>query len=636
MICRGHIRFCTAFVLAALLLLLPGHQQSLAEEWTRVALTNVDGRADLILSSPDGRRFAYLPLDGATPVALPTDFVPQARLHLDSGRWLLLGRIALVGDLAAVVVDGRTATRLLIEPHIASRLYLFHGFKALGNAFLVAYDVEAMIASGRSSKVVKDGVDLFVLDIFENELRLKKIADKMQLAGIDARYTDQQLGNAHILCAQAACLVMSRDTSGELQHVELRRPEWAPRSLVELTVSSGSLRGLFRLDFDDRFRAPPVAGEIIYAECGIWPEGGCKDLPADQLPLGYRPDGGIAAAETCADVETIARKDLLAMPGHGLTYVGMNNHEGRIPWGQIYVLDGMLDVIERLALPQKRFDALRSDMRQRVAMELAWWGLLTQTKTPWLWSRRYSLERADIVSLVHIGRMTRVVGRAESMGLDTPSALQRALAEALTRHDIALEQVKDNQLVYRKGSPFYLDGSNVPWNYQSGWVEGLAAMATFGAVDDASRVAATAMVYDFIKVEIVPRKPDIWQYCAGPCQDGWKSGEGVSVNTPEWEGNKTRTSTAHTSYRAMDARAVLEAMATWKIDGLEWFPRYVKGLVERGWLYPMTMAPLAKHGLRPKLGAAEIASFGRSTIPFDVHNQLWALDAMAAKPGMCE
>ena len=131
------------------------------------------------------------------------------------------------------------------------------------------------------------------------------------------------------------------------------------------------------------------------------------------------------------------------------------------------------------------------------------------------------------------------------------------------------------------------------------------------------------------------RRRDLWNYCSGRCQDGWTATDAVSSNTPVWEGNKTRTATAHISYRTMDARALLDATALWKLNDLGWSASYVRDLVERGRLYPSAAAPLAQFGVRPGLGTDLQLRYGRSTIPYETHSQVWALDAVGRTFAAC-
>ena len=330
--------------------------------------------------------------------------------------------------------------------------------------------------------------------------------------------------------------------------------------------------------------------------------------------------------------------DLTRLPNLGLTFWGMNNHEGRLPWGQVYVLDGMLDVVEKLALGGAGFDAMRAAMAFRLAQEISGWARLAKSREPWFWSRRYSLERADILSVVHLGRMARVAGRAMKAGIKTDPPLEELAAvlhREIMRFDNSVEERAGRQLRLKRGAKFWLDGANAPWNFQSAWIEGLAALEEAGIASGDSKSAAIAMTEDFIAAEISGKRGNLWQYCTGPCQEGWRADSNTSVNTPDWEGNKTRTSTAHVSYRAMDARAVLEAMRVWKLPNLDWFAGYAASLVESGWLYPMVSAPLARHGVAPKLHAGLTGRYGRAAIAFDIHNQIWALDQIAKNPGGC-
>jgi hypothetical protein len=199
--------------------------------------------------------------------------------------------------------------------------------------------------------------------------------------------------------------------------------------------------------------------------------------------------------------------------------------------------------------------------------------------------------------------------------------------------DRSVERLGSEQLFLKHGAPFWLDGANTPWNYQSGWIEGLAELQSVKPASPELQEAVRKMIASFIAVEITEKRPHIWQYCAGVCQEGWSSASRTSVNTPIWEGNKTRTSTAHISYRTMDVRAVLEAMKAFGDAAPSWFPAYALGLIEQGWIYPMGAASLRRFGLSPVLSPTLIAAYGRAATPFDIHNQIWALDAAVKRLG---
>lgn len=568
---------------------------------------------------------------------LPIGVVPQQALALGRDR-LLLARQALAGNWRAFRLDtGGHVAELAVDPELGRRLLLMHGFRAGNDLFAVAYDVEGTIAAGRSGSVVRDGMDLYRVDVIDSRLSLTQVIDKSALGGLDNAFRDMAIPDGHLVCGQSGCWrLRMRDGVMSADEAMVMPKGWAGFVQIELFMRDGEARALLRRDDDDRFTQPPVAGSVTYRDCPVLRDDGCIDLPPDRLPSGVTARGEISYVEACADVSAMLERDLTRLPNGGLTFWAMNNHEGRIPWGQVYVLDGMLDVAEGKVLKSAAFDGLRDAMLRRVALEVASWGRLADTESPWLWSRRYSIERRDIVSVVHLGRMARLAARLLALQPDLKAPLDpllHALRRELGSFERTIEVAGERQLRVKRGADFWLDGGNAAWNIQNAWIEGVAALDRLGPGLTASRPLAGSLVEDFIATEIAPLRPDIWQYCAGRCQEGWMAAESISVNKPDWEGNKTRTSTAHASYRAMDARAVLEAMRLWNLPGLAWFPDYVRGLVERGWLYPMVGAPLSEHGITPVLHPALVGRYGRAAIPFDIHNQIWALDQIARSLG---
>ena len=570
---------------------------------------------------------------------LPADFVPQAIVSADAVNLLAIGRRALHSELQIyrLAVAGRDVQRVFIEPDIARRLVFMHAFATRAALIAIVYDTEETVASGRSGSVVRDGVDLYTLEIRSGKAQFSRLVDKAPIAGLDNAFRDIAVGDDHFVCAQSGCIQLAQGKSDRtLTASVLRPPQWNGYAQVELFVRDGQARAILRRDEDDRLAPSGAAGVANYRDCPITGGDACIDLPGDRLPSGVDARGRIAYASSCDEVTAILKKDLSRLPAMGLPFWAVNNYEGRIAWGQIYVLDGLLDLASGLALPGPRFNDVRNLARRRVELEVAYWSRLAATAEPWFWSRRYSLERANLLSVLHLGRMARVAQRSLAVA-DNPAtrALLSSLRDEMQGFTHSLEEPQGPSLFLRKGMPFWLDGSNAPWNYQSGWIEGIAALDRVGLASAESRAAAIAMLRQFVATEIEPRRPDLWNYCSGRCQDGWTATDAVSSNTPVWEGNKTRTATAHISYRTMDARALLDAAALWKLDDLGWSASYVRDLVERGRLYPSAAAPLAQFGVRPGLGTDLQLRYGRSTMPYETHSQVWALDAVGRTFAAC-
>jgi hypothetical protein len=623
-----------AFVLMSVVFLL-AHPQTAEAKPERVPFTITSATGGQAEISFDRSFSAFSVTREAETWSLPPDVVPQALLPLDSG-YLLLARQSLAGQWRVFQLSDHGSIReFSVDPELGRRLLLMHAFVAGDEYFAVVYDVEGTIASGRSGSVTRDGMDLYRIQIDRDQLALTQVIDKSALGGLDNAFRDIAIDGGHLVCGQSGCWKL-RLVNGVMAAEEgLIAPKaWAGFIQLDVFIRGNEPRALLRRDDDDRFTPPPAIDAVIYRDCPILREGDCIDLPRGKVPVNIDANGAVQFISSCTDIAAVLQRDLARLPNSGLTFVGMNNYEGRIPWGQVYVLDGLADVVERLALNGKAFDSLRQAALVRLEMDIAFWAELAKGAAPGFLSRRYSLERADILSSLHQARAARVMARIQALAPDArmASALNRIGADLLDLK-ATIESVDPTGMAVKKGVRFWFDGGNAPWNFQSGWIEGLVALHRSG-IDVSSRKAdARAMIHSFIATEIGVRRPNLWQYCAGRCQEGWTAADNVSVNTPNWEGNKTRTSSAHVSYRSMDARAILDAKATWQMSEYDWFGGYVRDLVEQGWLYPMVGAPLSQFSERPKLHAGLVGRYGRASIPFDIHNQIWAFDQMARDMG---
>lgn len=609
-----------------------------ADKWSEIPFARFKGAVSVEVS-PTGDHLALADTSGRA--VLPTGFVPQAVMGIGPDAKLVLGRQGLEGTFRAIRLAKRgETTDLAIAGDLASEILLLHAFSARGRNFAIVYNTVETMPSGRSATTVIDGVDLYEMVVTGDELQLSIVVSKLSLAGLDNAFFDAPAGEGHVACAQAGCILLQFSVdNGPGLSVEIVQPKlWHGYALVELGHRSTGVVALLRRLDDDRFTPPPAPDDPVYKICQVRAGGACEMVPAGLLPMGFTGSGELRFSASCVDLAGVLQNDLLRVPNGGLIFFGVNGYEGRIPWAQVYVLDGLLDLVEGLALKGREFDSLREAARTRIAAELVWWERLAQSDSPWLWSRRYSLNRADIASVVHLGRMARVASRAVMLQVVSSGAigvLLETLRSELVQPDRVIERVVGGQLKIRKGVPFWLDGSNTPWNFQSGWIEGVVAMDTLFEVSSSIVDTLWTMTFGFVDSAISRDRPHVWEYCSGPCNDGWTEDEDISVNTPNWAGNKTRTSTAHVSYRTMDARAVLDAISFYNRKDLSWFPGYVNRLVEQGWLYPMVAAPLANFELTPHLSPALVGMYGRSAMPFEIHNQIWALDQAAKDLGGC-
>jgi hypothetical protein len=114
-----------------------------------------------------------------------------------------------------------------------------------------------------------------------------------------------------------------------------------------------------------------------------------------------------------------------------------------------------------------------------------------------------------------------------------------------------------------------------------------------------------------------------WLYWWGPAKDGWTKGDGVSVNTPDWQGDGENVALAR--YRTFDAIAVL--CAARRFPGviaddalLDYFTR----AVEEDGLEPFLIPYLRMHKRYPKLNETTVVYHLRVDSQPDWRNAVWS------------
>src|SRR4029079_16656760 len=94
-------------------------------------------------------------------------------------------------------------------------------------------------------------------------------------------------------------------------------------------------------------------------------------LPHDLKLVRGRID--TSRATTFIQLLEVLRKDLEHNPLSGVMELGSNNYEGRIPWSQVYYLNGLLDLIA-LSLTDSRsarlFQPLIAAAKRRLDLEM--------------------------------------------------------------------------------------------------------------------------------------------------------------------------------------------------------------------------------------------------------------------------
>lgn len=380
----------------------------------------------------------------------------------------------------------------------------------------------------------------------------------------------------------------------------------------------------------------------IQTDTGLIRDFGAKDGIPWGLRVSESGDLAWSIAVTPPQRGELLAFDLSRAQNSGLLELGSNNVEGRIPWSQIYYLNGLIDLLIVAARDDywyETYGPLLPLVRERVALELA---ILDRvlSSAPGFRTRAFTVGRVPALFAV---QTIRLLGLLERYANEVPGAVpsihlshwRRAVFELRGHIEIVRSGGESDRwiapgvryLAWPKGSAFPFDGLPVPFNHQNEWAWSLFETAR---VDPAwanhpSLLIGEDVIRIFQKHVLTDQRfpgDGRWPYWWGRAAEGWTAADGVSVNTPSYPGDK---GSAWISFRTIDLFGVLAALPF--MHDLDARPVLdsASELVARGLVYPFAAAALARHDRFPLLEPAIAAKYARSASPSDLASAVWAL-----------
>lgn len=491
--------------------------------------------------------------------------------------------------------------------------------------YLFTYDFERNIPSGRGLMGIKEGIDLWRVDLTNSKIRL--IAQGLELGGIDNFITARAKQGEIDACSVNKCINISDD--GEIR-------EWTTNvsqgyELVELNFLNDDAYALIRRK-DNEISGNPDYSKTIYAvETLIYPGSNRKTIfktvPTDCLPFRVRWDDGQpnwSCAKNASEMAELLKHDLQRIPNNGIGDIGLTNSEGRIAWGLVYRLNAISHLTTRF-LPKltQAADWSEDHAKLRGALDL----VARQDSATHLGyaARRYSQDRSPLLFALHLGRIAHLLTTADEAGFGTSETkrAQKQLSRQLKQLEGTVEvPMLDGSFVtlgYKKGAAFWADGSNVPYNYISGYVHGLL---TSNAIESEQSLRAKELMRPILELENL-EKEDFWQYWWGRGRDGWTEGERISNNTPAYSGY---TGIAHITYRSMDAMAIIRLASAGNLFVDSSVINNIRRLVGKGYLLPFVNQELARLGEAQKIESNVAIRFGRSAASWELQAQIFAIE----------
>ncbi len=375
--------------------------------------------------------------------------------------------------------------------------------------------------------------------------------------------------------------------------------------------------------------------------------GGYEAIAGGGVPFGPAVEAGRPTAKqalSSADLAGLLHRDLVGNQVSGVMELGTNNLEGRIAWSQVYFLNGLLDLLLISRSDERafeRFAPLIGEIKRRLDIEMSALDRVLASAIGYE-AKAFTAHREPRIFAVQTARLLLLANRYRR---EIPNGAPLPAFEDLQQRVFELKGHIDafrvssggadeprggrTYLMWPKGSAFYFDGLNVPYNHQNEWaysvLDTLKGARSLSDEDRLARQRATDIIDHFL--EGVTRRgvmPEsgIWPYWWGRASRSWTEADGISVNTPAYPGDRLD---AFISFKSIDVMSVLSAE---RFSGLATRPELIAGirdLVANGSVYPFVSASFVSRGYLPELQPNIGLRYARMTAPWEMQNAVWAL-----------
>lgn len=494
--------------------------------------------------------------------------------------------------------------------------------------YVLVYDVKRNIPSGRNLIVSEPGYDLY--KIFNKKSpQIKLVKKGIDVGGIDTSVYCKTLPDKIILAGTNRIISIYDNSDTLLWDVDVL----INHEIIELIFQGNKAYALIKeihsgyesnfFQDGSTFKLAKLGQDSsIILENNINSENG--------IPYNIKIiDDNITwdIANNKSSFTNLLRFDLNRMHNNGWMEFGSNNYEGRVAWLQTYYLNSLLWLLESDSHGEKIItEDFKNILHYTLRDEIKYLCLICLSDSPSLFSKRYSFNREPILFALHIARISTIL--KSSLGIFDDNVISESLLKLnneLHYLDNTVEQLVEEDslltLAYKKGSPFWADGVNVPYNYISGYVEGLLLSSS-----SQSFLSLSEQLLQPIKTEI-ENSSNVWTYWGGVGNRGWSINEHISVNTPAWHGSNDKV--AHITYRTMDAKSLLQLYKITKNKDLLVVVDKIKNLVQEGLLLPELNQILVDLNLEVKLPKVVGKYYSRPTSPWQISSQIWALISLS-------
>ncbi|MBI5721200.1 MAG: hypothetical protein HZC37_26315 [Burkholderiales bacterium] len=349
-------------------------------------------------------------------------------------------------------------------------------------------------------------------------------------------------------------------------------------------------------------------------------------------------------ARSAAQLRRLLRRDLAATAPGGWMEFGINNEEGRIPWSQIYYLNGLLDLLDlarRDAALLELFGPLLAEVRLRLDVEMRW--LDAQVAAGRHRTRAFTVDRSRALFGVQTARFLLVMHRylrevPDAAALASYADLKRAVQRLEGHIEVLATEGEEpkwirpglHHLRWPKGSAFHFDGMPVPYNHQNEWA--YAVLATADEHTTAPTLQAATDVIGHFTDRIAPAgalpASGAWDYWWGRAYDGWDEPGRHSMHVPRYGGDKIK---AWISFRTIDAMSLVAGAARLGPQEAANARASAQALAARGLLYPFANHAWVNEATAIHLGAPAAHEYARVSAPWELGSAVWSAAALGKR-----
>ena len=340
------------------------------------------------------------------------------------------------------------------------------------------------------------------------------------------------------------------------------------------------------------------------------------------------------------DLSSFLRFEILNGQANGLLEFGVNNREGRISWSQIYYLNAFLDLLDGtikatnsdISLDEKFSESLW----QRLVLEIQ--ALNQVLCIDGYESRPFTVNREPTTFAVQTSRIALLYERLINYVPSIENSVDciKDVAESSATLENHIEVIAEEEipgwleagtsyLKWPKGSAFYFDGLNVPYNHQNEWALGVLKLQDRFQINPDTVTAAEEILAYFHSQIVEPEGGKLpedgrWPYWWGTASDGWTETAEISTNMPTYTGD---TGDAWISFRSIDSFAMLEWSDFLDQGAKEKLVISLTQLIESGQVLPQVARdlPLSERGIN--FDETTIGVFGRASSPAEIPETVW-------------